>query len=197
MRRNQFLAAVGLTLLVAWGDDAGAQGRDGAMDDRQALKGQTATIVIPDENYAPELAGIGALMRGNAVVVILAERDKAESYFVDPAQGVVRLAARERDMEFVLKGQITEQELVASMRNSSAMFGLLEDGAQVRVDEFAYNGTFASIVTDMSTGWSGKAMGVDPPRLAVDSCFLHFDKPEAQLVYLRLTLPDPTRRCRR
>jgi hypothetical protein len=184
-----------LTVAIICGSVASpAQERNDPATKERFLVGQIATVAFPSEAAAPELAGMAALMHGNAIVDTILDKDKT-----DPAIAIVELAARERDLAFVLRGDLSDQEVGRKWQNGSdsVAFGLLEGGTEVRVEEFAFNGTFASIITPISGSWSAEKLGVSPPRMMINSCYLHFNKLEAQLLYLRHTLSDPSRRCRR
>jgi hypothetical protein len=174
------------------------------------LRGQNATVAIPPESEAPEVAGMRQLMHGNVPAVVLPNDPDIRALSSNFPAALLELANRERDIKFALKGELSDQDAADawSKQVKAAPLFLLKEGTQIRVDNFDINGTFVSSIRSVKGSWSAdelkdssERMGGEPantraPLLLVDSYYLHFDSPEYQLLYLQVVLPSPTRRCR-
>jgi hypothetical protein len=152
---------------------------------QHALAGQVATVLIPPQSKAPNLAGVGALMHNNVPVAISAARN---GWADDILQLTSALKKREKDLESVLQGHLDEADAVQRMRESSAPIGLLKAGTRIRVDEFNVNGLLTTVVTALSGSWGVEENGDNTRTLLINSCYLHFDNAEAQLIYLKYVL---------
>ncbi len=167
---------------------------------KRALVGQVATVAIPSASKAPELAGIAALMQEKVTVVIdfghEVEREEREGIVFRTAlvDLTLALADREQDFKLFLQGKLDESRLSEAIKESKTPIGLLAAGTRIRIEEFKPNGLFVSVITALDGEWSAEAPE-SAPKLLIDSCYLKFEKAEAQLAYLRNILPK--RRCNR